>query len=466
VLLLGCSAPANLLSGTITDAVTGAPLAGATVRSGAASVTTDGDGRYELPVAGHLFVERPGFLGVERLRLDAGGDVALYPVDAPDLPPRRHVLLPEAVDVRDEARDLLARLETWPESPTLDELRGWAPRHHDTPQMPETIRVWRRSIDGATDSCQGRIDIIPFDDYVKGVVPHEWIPSWDSKSLEMGAVAARTFAAALVEMGGKYTCADVDDTARSQVYKDDRIAKATAAVDATAGMVVVRDGALVLAEYSAENGDPTKFGVDEPHCTGRELFGHGRGVCQWGTQRWAVNEGKDYVWMTSHYYPGATLAVPSQPPVVGAQELPELMYAGDEALAWVELENAGQAWAGTGMVLLATGEASPFFVEGDWTDRSHPGPPDGEVATGATGRFSFRLRAPEVDVETVYTLRLRLSHGGELFGPEIVATITVRPFAPGASGGCRAVPGGSAGGLWVLSLSLLVLIRARARRAG
>ena len=69
---------------------------------------------------------------------------------------------------------------------------------------------------------------------------------------------------------------------------------------------IVLEGELVFAEYSAENGDPTEFDVDEPRCTGEAVFGHGRGTCQWGTQRWAL-AGRDHAWMMTHYYPGASL---------------------------------------------------------------------------------------------------------------------------------------------------------------
>ncbi len=179
-------------------------------------------------------------------------------------------------------------------------LRAWA--------EPATIRVWRRRVDGSTASCSGRVDEIPFEDYVRGVLPHEWISSWEPESLKAGAVVIRTYAAWWVNRGGKYDCADLDDTTASQVYTDATKASTDAAVLATRQIYVVKDGELVFAEYSAENSDPTKFGVIEPHCTGRELFGHGRGTCQWGSQRWAKNDGKTFDWIVPHYYPGSELA--------------------------------------------------------------------------------------------------------------------------------------------------------------
>ncbi|MDQ3368848.1 MAG: hypothetical protein M3680_25775 [Myxococcota bacterium] len=172
-------------------------------------------------------------------------------------------------------------------------------------QQPTTIRVWRRGLDGSSSSCSGRVDVIPLEKYVKGVLPHEWIRSWHGESLRAGAIAIRTYAANWITNGGKYTCADLDDTTASQVYKDQFFAVTNAAVDATANTYVMKNGIPVFAEYSAENGHPTATGISDSLCTGRARFGHGRGTCQWGSQRWASQGGKTHAWILEHYYPGA-----------------------------------------------------------------------------------------------------------------------------------------------------------------
>src|SRR5688572_26192026 len=174
-------------------------------------------------------------------------------------------------------------------------------------QPPATIRVWRRGLDGSTASCSGRVDVIPFEKYVKGVLPHEWIRSWHSESLKSGAIAIRTYAASWVRNGGKYTCADLDDTTASQVYKDEFFAVTNSAVEATASTFVMKNGVPVFAEYSAENGHPTATGISDSVCAGRTRFGHGRGTCQWGSQRWASQQAKSHVWILQHYYPGSTV---------------------------------------------------------------------------------------------------------------------------------------------------------------
>jgi hypothetical protein len=132
-------------------------------------------------------------------------------------------------DLRPEAAAVLDAAATHGGPFTLDDARAIGaapPRQSFAPgalafDMPATIRVWRRGIDGSTASCSGRVDVIPLEKYVKGVLPHEWIRSWDDESLKAGAVAIRTYAAWWVNAGGKYSCADLDDTTASQVYKDE-----------------------------------------------------------------------------------------------------------------------------------------------------------------------------------------------------------------------------------------------------
>jgi hypothetical protein len=185
-------------------------------------------------------------------------------------------------DLRPEALELIQARHAGELEPTTIEA-AWQP--------PATIRVWRRGIDKSTASCSGRVDVIPFEKYVKGVLPHEWIRSWHTESLKAGAIAIRTYAANWVRAGGKYTCADLDDTTASQVYKDEFFAVTNTAVDATASTFVMKNGAPVFAEYSAENGHPTAQNISDPLCAGKTRFGHGRGTCQWGSQRWASQSG-------------------------------------------------------------------------------------------------------------------------------------------------------------------------------
>jgi hypothetical protein len=319
---------------------------------------------------------------------------------------------------------------------------------------PTSIRVWRRGLDGSSASCSGRVDVIPFEDYVKGVLPHEWIASWDDEALKAGAVAIRTYAAYWVAAGGKYSCADLDDTTASQVYKDDRNARASAAVDATAGAYVVKGGDLVFAEYSAENGDPTADGVDEPLCAGKAVNGHGHGVCQWGSQRWAQS-GKTFDWIVPHYYPGSSLIGlgPAYDASLSADSYATTMTSGDEVVVWLEYANDGSASWDPASVLVGTTEprdrASAFFKDGNWVSPSRPTPVDHSgQAPGAVARFTWAMVAPDVTQPTTFTESFGLvTADGTWFGPAddaVTWTITVVPSGGGGSGS-GGDPGGGAG---------------------
>ncbi|MCB9572433.1 MAG: hypothetical protein H6709_10135 [Kofleriaceae bacterium] len=362
---------------------------------------------------------------------------------------------------------------------------------------PPTIRVWRRGVDGSTASCSGRVDVIPFETYVKGVLPHEWIRSWDAESLKAGAVAIRTYASAWVNSGGKYSCADLDDTTASQVYKDEFFAVTDAAVDATAAQYVVKDGDLVFAEYSAENGDPTAFGVDEPHCAGHAVNGHGRGTCQWGTQRWA-QAGQTYDWMMRHYYPGAIVdGGIAYDASAGAADVPTAMVSGEEAVVWFEFVNDSTVTWDLASTLLGTAEPqdrdSAFFVDGNWPAPNRAtGPDHSNYAPGTTGRFTFAIRAPEVTEPTTFDESFQLvQEGVTWFGPVVHMTITVSPRqtgdgtdpggnpgpngdgsgsgdgsgdGAGLDGGCAA-GGGAAATLLPVGLALGLVLRRRRRAA-
>lgn len=320
--------PALLLAapygGSVVDEATGAPVHGAEVRvvgtTRAASTGPEGDFQIEVPDGfGWLAVEADGYgaretrvgttvrlwpldvsEAVADARLDGRPALDSDPIDDPDLTPRAraHLRADRGFDLTVEEAALVAGPRFRPKG-ALD--------------PPESIRLYRRGDERDDRSCSGRVDVIPLEEYVRGVVPHEWIPSWHQESLNAGAVAARGYAWGWIERGGKYRCADLDDTTRSQVYRDDRDARGDAAVENTRSQGIIRDGVFIPSEYSAENGDPTEFGVDEPLCTGRERRGHGRGMCQWGTQRWATQRDRDYVWMVEHYFPGATVSRPEPP---------------------------------------------------------------------------------------------------------------------------------------------------------
>ena len=219
-------------------------------------------------------------------------------------------LMPDPADLRPQARAILNQLIY---NGVVVQLPDMSTKIFTTP--PLTIKIWQRS-KGGSKSCDGPIITLKMEDYVKGVLPHEWISSWHKESLRSGAVAIRSYASYWVNAGGKYTCADLCDTTYSQVYKPTTKPVTNQAVDDTKQQVVLKSGKIPSTEYSAENSDyPKWYGTtvnDTATCAGKTKFGHGRGMCQWGSQRWAL-KGKGYAWIVAHYYPGSTLWKPTTP---------------------------------------------------------------------------------------------------------------------------------------------------------
>ncbi|MUG01718.1 SpoIID/LytB domain-containing protein [Bacillus tequilensis] len=93
---------------------------------------------------------------------------------------------------------------------------------------------------------------IPFEDYLKGVVPHEMPASWQKEALKAQAVAARTYS---INSAGK----EVQDTTAFQVYGGyDWNSKTSEVVEATKGKVLKYNGNLISATYSSSNGGYTE----------------------------------------------------------------------------------------------------------------------------------------------------------------------------------------------------------------
>ena len=163
--------------------------------------------------------------------------------------------------------------------------------------------------------------------YVARGLDNEWIASWDGDSLRSGSIAYRSYGAwhVLNPLAGSY---DICSNACCQAYGSTVYAAVEDAANATAGFMLERGGTLFRAEYSAEDnawddpgdglscvnsdlscgdgqaGSPAAGWpcLDDWVCAGHGCFGHGRGMCQWGTQRWASGQGKAWPWIVNHYY--------------------------------------------------------------------------------------------------------------------------------------------------------------------
>ena len=113
------------------------------------------------------------------------------------------------------------------------------------------------------------IDVVGLEEYLAGVVPREMPAAWPAEALKAQAVAARSYALAH-RLGGKGY--DLYADVRSQVYggiagEDER---ATAAIEATAGQVLLYEGKVADALFHSTSGGRTvsaaeAFGTTVPY---------------------------------------------------------------------------------------------------------------------------------------------------------------------------------------------------------
>lgn len=350
-----------IFSGHVYDRVSGLPLAGARVRSSQGErASADRDGYFELsaslpesladdgdavPATLDLSIEHAGFRaqrlsGLPLLNdsrhmiVDLDPGLGITPTD------RRHVQqrayaredrqrpIDADAAARAQTHDAAAAAEPAFDPGRADSLalaRRLAAQAASVP-VPASIRVGT--------GCSGRncsaVSVYGFEDYVGRGLDEEWIASWNAQSLAAGAVAYRSYAAYYVAhpVNSRY---DICSSTSCQAFDGDSVAATVAAAAATRGVVLTRDGrSAAFSEYSSENnawddpGDGLSCVNTDLSCgngrngsprngwpcladevgRGRGCFGHGRGMSQWGTQRWAANNGRDWRWIANHYFNG------------------------------------------------------------------------------------------------------------------------------------------------------------------
>jgi hypothetical protein len=175
--------------------------------------------------------------------------------------------------------------------------------------LPKYIRVGRNCT--SRTNCPGGVEVYTIDTYCKGVITSEWYACWGNvrfgnenppagmESLKAGAVAVRSYGVSFVysPINDSY---DICDSTACQVFTGNQTSNGNAAVDATTRYVLLtRVGNIARSEYSAENnnagcgdgysGTGSSWPcIYDPVCAGFSTNGHGRGMCQWGSARWAT----------------------------------------------------------------------------------------------------------------------------------------------------------------------------------
>lgn len=316
-------APPDTLHGHVVDPDTLQPMAGVRLRLAGRDEKTvsDGDGHFVLPFPAmdgpalrreRLVAIAPDGRRLERaVALAGGSDLRLlldFTAHGDEDPGHRHL---QPFDSR------------W-QKPEPGR-GGMAP----AAEPPASVRVGYADASCSTICCTNACThacVYDLETYVQRGLNDEWIASWNTQSLRAGSIAYRSYGAwhALNPVPGRGF--DICSSACCQVNDADTSASTDLAVARTAGLMLERNGAVFRSEYSAENncllgsmscsngdlscgdgyaGSPAANWpcLADPVSTGQACFGHGRGMSQWGTQRWSqAPYARTWRWQVDHYY--------------------------------------------------------------------------------------------------------------------------------------------------------------------
>jgi hypothetical protein len=358
-----------LVEGYVVDEA-GRPLENAAIQLKEQLVRTEPSGRFQfdlpelatgrdLPELADLTVELPGY---RRHRLSnlpiAGGEIHLMV----------EMGVGEGLDSEDQTPKIMRSAEEQLNS-QLD--------FGDEAKFPTGTRALARIIVppsiirvGFTCSCRNcsTVQVMSLETYVRRGLKAEWISSWTQHSLRSGAIAYRSYGAWYVNnpIDAAY---DICSTACCQVNTSGTVGSTDDAVAHTPGILLQAAGEIFRAEYSAENnnnacgatscsnhdctcgngsaGSPS-YGwpcVTESWDLNAACSGHGRGMCQWGSQR-ASLQGRLWNWIEDHYYnnngaPGGLRSAYMTSPVDIADfsSDPTAISAGDTLNLWYSVYN-------------------------------------------------------------------------------------------------------------------------------
>ncbi len=140
-----------------------------------------------------------------------------------------------------------------------------------------------------TDGGLTAVNNVNLEHYLYSVIGAEMSPNWPLEALKAQAVAARSYALYQRERGKNPTY-DLGDTQGWQVYKglESEATSTYAAVDATAGQVMVHNGKIIEAFFHSSSGGHTE-NVEEvwtearPYLRGVPDYDRGAPVYQWST---------------------------------------------------------------------------------------------------------------------------------------------------------------------------------------
>lgn len=305
-----------LISGHIINKATGAPVRNAKVSvSGMQTTVTNNNGYYELPLNGtillekdenfefDLIVQKNGYTETILKNLFLTLGQSIINVD---------IKKGAGWEIRNFQHKLNQQLEyefLQDTGPAIDSLVS---KSLACPIPHVSIRVGLSCQSGCNNPCTD-VQVMSLESYVETGVGNEWRPGWHMESLKAGAVAYRTVGAWRVK-NPRSPNFDIRNDACDQAWNSNIEPNCASAARATAGeMITDASNRVVKSEYSAENnnagcgdgfsGTNTTWPcIEDAGCKGKPKNGHGRGMCQQGSQYWAKDQGKQYTWILSHYY--------------------------------------------------------------------------------------------------------------------------------------------------------------------
>jgi len=166
--------------------------------------------------------------------------------------------------------------------------------------LPATIRVGITESPYCDPDAPYTVEVVDFKEYVRHVLPNEWISSWPSQSLRAGAMAVKMYAWTSILAGGRSDHPDIDvfDSTCDQVYNPAvEYASTNEAIEFTWNWRLVRGTELVRTYYRAY----------DSQCTPTDCMG------QWGSYDKAM-DGWTWEDILLFYYENTLLTPVWNPP--------------------------------------------------------------------------------------------------------------------------------------------------------
>lgn len=331
----------TLLHGHVVDVARGTPIAGATVRiAGTETSTTTNDKGYfllyaegtkvtkegEVPELADLLISADGFKTVRLAYIALLEDDQHYVVDmhrgsGETVRDVSHKMFPQGKSIFDQGTAQSSVSEEMTQAVQKIAPSDVAPRA----SLSAKATFGGLQVVNPPDQIYvSGYGYIPLEVYLAKGLCGEWISSWGQESLNAGAIAYRSYAT-WYQLNYGYICT----TTSCQVYNNSYNSKCDLAAQKTSGILLQLGGSVARSEYSAENDSYSCSGYS---CVNSDLscgypyagspsanwsclydnhgftggpgaccFGHGRGMCQWGTYDWA-KQGQIWNWMVNHYF--------------------------------------------------------------------------------------------------------------------------------------------------------------------